>query len=60
MSAEHKCEPEEKSTPFWWDCKHCGKMIDTVHCPNCQGTSRMRQCPSCKGTGVIKWEEVKK
>ena len=54
----HKCEPEEKSTPFWWDCKVCGRMIEPVPCPPCDGTGGQGACRFCNGSGVIEWRKV--
>lgn len=52
-------EPAEKVVPFWYDCKHCGKQIEPVVCPPCDGTGARGQCRFCNGAGVIEWREVK-
>lgn len=66
MSAEHKCEPVAGVTPFWYDCKHCGKQIEPVLCKACDGSGALHgclhveaNCTKCNGSGVRRWEEVK-
>ena len=60
MTSECKHEPGPIAA-FEWTCKHCHKLIEAVHCKECDGfgedfrNSKWDTCGACKGSGVEKW-----